>query len=282
MPEPRRFVSVEFNALRTWGAIIGTRFHDLGPTGAGFATDLMTTVGALPSISAIKATPFRSTEGLTYLPVIPAPGKIICIGVNYAAHQEESGGSRPRAPIVFTRFADSQIGHLAGAVHPRETEMFDYEGEIAIVIAKEARRAEKASAWSLVAGLAPYNDFSVRDWQRHSSQWIPGKNWPATGAFGPVLVPPEDLLALEATTLTTRVNGEIRQHTSIADMTFSIPEVIEYVSTFTPLSAGDVIVTGTPGGVGLFMDPPAFLAPGDVVEVEVSGVGTLRNEVVAE
>jgi 2-keto-4-pentenoate hydratase/2-oxohepta-3-ene-1,7-dioic acid hydratase in catechol pathway len=219
-------------------------------------------------------------DQVEFLPVIIDPRKILCIGVNYRAHQEETGKEPPSAPTVFTRFADSQMGHLRPAVRPESTTQFDYEGELALVIGKPAHRVSEEQAWDVIAGYAPYNDFSVRDWQRAASQWIPGKNFPDTGAFGPYLVPASDIPDVSALTLETRVNGEVRQSASLSDLIFAIPQLIAYVSGFTPLGPGDIIVTGTPGGVGLFMDPQGLLSHGDVVEVEISGLGLLKNEVV--
>lgn len=212
-------------------------------------------------------------------PVVPDPGKIICIGVNYRTHQDEIGKAAPTAPVVFARYADSQMGHDEDALKPASSAQFDYEGEVALVIFKPAYRVTKADAYDHVAGYAVYNDFSVRDWQRAASQWLPGKTWPGTGGFGPYLVTAHEVGEVTELELTTRVNGEVRQHGKVADLINDIPSIIEYVTTFTPLAPGDVIVTGTPGGVGLFMDPPGFIGDGDVVEVEVSRLGTLRNTV---
>ncbi|MGB9036812.1 MAG: fumarylacetoacetate hydrolase family protein, partial [Paeniglutamicibacter sp.] len=176
-------------------------------------------------------------------------------------------------------FADSQMGHLQPALKPASTEQFDYEGEMALVIGKEAYRVSEDEAWDHIAGYAAYNDFSVRDWQRAASQWTPGKNFPGTGAFGPYLVPAQVLGDVTKLTLQTRVNGEVRQKASVADLYFTIPQLIAYITGFTRLSPGDVIVTGTPGGVGLFT-PEGLLSAGDVVEVEITGLGILRNTVV--
>ncbi len=163
---------------------------------------------------------------------------------------------------------------------PAVSEQFDYEGELALVIGKPASRVAEADAWEYVAGYAAYNDFSVRDWQRATTQWTPGKNFAGTGAFGPYLVPAADLGDVTALGLQTRVNGEIRQKASLADLYFTIPQLLAYITAFTPLAPGDVVVTGTPGGVGLFMQPTGLLKAGDVVEVEITGLGVLRNTVI--
>jgi 2-keto-4-pentenoate hydratase/2-oxohepta-3-ene-1,7-dioic acid hydratase in catechol pathway len=214
--------------------------------------------------------------------VIPDPQKIVCAGVNYRAHRDEAGRSENAHPTLFTRFADSQIAAGAPAVRPREVERFDYEGELAVVIGTGGSRIPEADAMAHVAGYACYNDFTARDWQRHSTQWTPGKNFPGSGAFGPVFVTADEIDDLEAVKLETRVNGETRQSAHLSDLIFSVPALIAYISTFTPLNPGDVIVSGTPGGVGNFREPPVFLDEGDVVEVEISGVGLLRNVVSVE
>jgi 2-keto-4-pentenoate hydratase/2-oxohepta-3-ene-1,7-dioic acid hydratase in catechol pathway len=213
---------------------------------------------------------------------IANPGKVICVGVNYRSHRDETGHKENEYPTLFTRFADTQMPHEAVAIRPTVTSRFDYEGELAVIIGRPAHHVGAEQAWDHVAGVSVYNDFTVRDWQKHSSQWTPGKNFPATGGFGPTLVTLDEIEDFDALRLTTRVNGEVRQNAPLADLIFGVPALISYISTFTALSPGDVIVTGTPGGVGQFMDPPVFLDDGDVVEVEVSGIGTLRNLVRAE
>lgn len=266
----------------TWGIITDERAYDLGPTGANFAPTLRAAVeqGIFGAVGEeFRVAPSRAEADIEFLPAVTDPGKVICIGVNYRSHQEESGKTEQKAPTVFTRFADSQMGHLQPAQMPATTTKFDYEGEMALVIGKEAFHVAEEEAFDYVAGYAAYNDLSVRDWQLAASQWIPGKNFPGTGGFGPYLVPAADLGDINALTLETRVNGDIRQKASVADLYFTIPQLIAYVTGFTKLSPGDVIVTGTPGGVGLFMEPSGLLSEGDVVEVEITGLGTLKNTV---
>lgn len=271
----------------TWGIIEEATAWDLGPTGANLAPSLRAAVeqGIFGTVTEeqYKAAPARAEEEIEFLPAITDPGKIICIGVNYRSHQQETGRAahqaEQKAPTIFTRFADSQMGHLAPAAMPASTNEFDYEGEMALVISKEGFHVPEDEAFDYVAGYGAYNDFSVRDWQLSTTQWTPGKNFPGTGGFGPYLVPAADLGDINGLTLETRVNGETRQKASVADLYFTIPQLIAYVTGFTRLSAGDVIVTGTPGGVGRFMTPPGLLSAGDVVEVEITGLGTLRNTV---
>ncbi|MDP9984590.1 2-keto-4-pentenoate hydratase/2-oxohepta-3-ene-1,7-dioic acid hydratase in catechol pathway [Pseudarthrobacter oxydans] len=266
----------------TWGIIAEERAYDLGPSGANLARTLRDAVerGIFGTVGEeFRNAPSRAESDIKFLPAVTDPGKVICIGVNYRSHQEESGKTEQKAPTVFTRFADSQMGHLQPAQMPATTTKFDYEGEMALVIGKEAFHVAEEDAFNYVAGYAAYNDLSVRDWQLAASQWIPGKNFPGTGGFGPYLVPAADLGDVNALTLETRVNGDIRQKASVSDLYFTIPQLIAYVTGFTRLSPGDVIVTGTPGGVGLFMEPSGLLAEGDVVEVEITGLGTLKNTV---
>ncbi|WP_029145904.1 fumarylacetoacetate hydrolase family protein [Microbacterium luticocti] len=266
------------SGVQTWGALAGDELRVLGPAGAGVAPSLRAAIeqGLLGSIP--DDAPNVRVDEVDFDPTIPNPDKIICVGANYRDHQAEAG-IKPTWPPLFTRFAESQIGHKVDARLPENTTMFDYEGELAVVIKKTGKHIPASEAWDHIVGVTPYNDFSVRDWQRHSTQWTAGKNFDATGAMGPYMVDIEDIEDIDAITLETRVNGEVRQSAVLGDLVFSIPEIIEYVSRFTTLRPGDVIVTGTPGGVGLFMDPPALLAVGDVVEVELGGIGLLCNTV---
>lgn len=204
--------------------------------------------------------------------------KILCVGVNYRPHIEEMGRDVPDYPVVFTRFASSLVGHDQAIVRPRVSEQFDFEGELAVVIGRTARHVPRAKAFDYVGGYCCFLDGSVRDWQRHTMQFTAGKNFEQSGAMGEVVAAGAvgDPKTLE---LTTRVNGEIMQQGRIADLVFDIPYLIEYCSTFAELHPGDVIATGTPGGVGAARTPPMWLRAGDVVEVDIPGVGLLRNPV---
>lgn len=269
------------NGTETWGVTVDGTVYDLGPTGKNLASTVREAIenGVFGTELDLSGAPTLAEAEIQHLPSITNPGKIICIGVNYLAHQEESGKTGQTAPTVFTRFADSQMGHLAPAVKPTSTTKFDYEGEMALVIGKEAWHVSEEDSWDHIAGYACYNDFSVRDWQKAASQWIPGKNFPATGGFGPYLVPAKDLGDVNKLTLETRVNGEVRQNAPVSNLVFNIPQLINYVTGFTKLNPGDVVVTGTPGGVGLFWGENGLLNEGDVVEVEITGLGVLRNTV---
>jgi 2-keto-4-pentenoate hydratase/2-oxohepta-3-ene-1,7-dioic acid hydratase in catechol pathway len=221
-------------------------------------------------------------DGLRYLPVIPNPDKILCVGLNYEEHRVESQRERTEQPAIFIRLASSQVGHGEPILVPRESTRFDYEGELAIVIGRGGRRIAPEAAWNHIAGYACYNDGSVRDWQRHTTQWTPGKNFVATGGFGPWMVTADEIEPWTVLTLTTRLNGEVLQHASTDMLIHTIPKIVAYVSTFCPLVAGDVIATGTPGGVGARREPPVWMKPGDVCEVEIERVGLLRNPIAAD
>ncbi|MBB6380443.1 2-keto-4-pentenoate hydratase/2-oxohepta-3-ene-1,7-dioic acid hydratase in catechol pathway [Pseudonocardia eucalypti] len=213
-----------------------------------------------------------------WLPVVPNPTKIVCVGLNYRDHRAETGNRPTRHPALFLRTPDSQVGHEQPLVQPRESATLDYEAEIAVVIGRGGRRIPRERAWHHVAGISCYNDGSVREFQRHTAQYTAGKKFPGTGGFGPWLTTMDELAP--RLTLSCRVNGATVQSADTDGMIFPIDEIVEYASTVFTLEPGDVLVTGTPGGVGSRREPPVFLAPGDVVEVEIGGVGVLRNPVV--
>ncbi len=221
-------------------------------------------------------------DQITFDPVITNPAKVICVGLNYEDHRIETGMAKHDYPVTFTRWADTQMGHLAPIVKPNDSEMLDYEGELAVIVGKGGRYIKESDAAGHIAGYSVYNDVSLRDYQKHASQFTPGKNFPDTGAFGPFLVTPDEAGSLPAKKIQTRLNGNTVQSSTLSMMIFSPTWLVAYFSTFTPLSPGDVIVSGTPGGVGWVRKPPLWMKPGDVVEVEIDGIGLLRNPVVAE
>ena len=277
-----RIISYTANGASSYGFAIGDHVVDRTALGLEAPTvrDLVAS-GELPTEEAIAAaTPTASLADVVLLPPV-VPGKILCAGVNFPTHREETGQApeKPDYPVIFSRFADSHVAHGEDLRRPAETEKFDYEGELAVVIGTRAFRVSEEEALDHVFGWSVYNEGSVRDWQRHSPQWIPGKNFYRSGAFGPAIVTAGSVDDIGAARLQTRVNGEVRQDALIKDMVFSVAELIAYCSTFTPLEPGDVIAAGTPGGVGLFWDPPKLLTDGDVVEIEIDGVGLLRNTV---
>lgn len=214
-------------------------------------------------------------------PAVPRPPRIICLGVNYLEHALEGGRPAPSWPESFVRGADSVTAPFGPLVRPALSERFDYEGELGIVIGSGGRLIPAEKALEAVAGFVVLNDGSAREWQRAASQWTPGKNFDGTMPIGPEVVTRDevDVTDLE---LTTRLNGEVMQHARTSQMIVGIPETIEYLSSFTTLRPGDVIATGTPGGVGFARTPPVWLSAGDVVEVAIEGIGTIRNEVVDE
>mgnify|MGYP001390901600 CR=1 FL=1 len=216
------------------------------------------------------------------LPVIANPGKVFCVGLNYKSHVAEMKRPDSEKPAIFTRFADSLSAHGAPLPKPATTSRFDFEGELAVIIGKGGRRISQADAFEHIAGYACFNDGTARDWQRHTHQWTPGKNFPATGPLGPFMATRQAIPDVDALTLETRLNGQVMQHASLSDLIFTLPVIIEYLSGFTTLSPGDVIATGTPGGVGDKREPPVYMKAGDVIEVEITGLGTLRNTVVDE
>lgn len=231
---------------------------------------------------AASGSPDHEIEDVELLPVVFDPPAIWCVGVNYDEHRQETGREPSRYPTLFLRIAASQVGHRQPMVRPKVSEELDYEGELAVVIGTPGRHIPENEALRHVAGYSCYNDGSVRDWQRHTTQFGPGKNFRRTGAFGPWLVTADELPDPRAQTLVTRVSGEEMQRASISTMTFPIEYLIHYLSTVYELRPGDVLSTGTPGGVGSKRKPPRFLRAGDRVEVEISGIGTLENPVVEE
>ncbi|MEJ7711469.1 MAG: fumarylacetoacetate hydrolase family protein [Pyrinomonadaceae bacterium] len=240
--------------------------------------------GALFEIKRLfdQETTSYSFSDVTFLPVISRPEKILCVGLNYQMHRIETGRDESEYPVLFTRFANTLVGHNEKIIRPHASEQLDFEGELAVIIGKAGRHVAPANALAHIAGYACFNDATLRDWQRHTHQFTPGKNFPATGGFGPWLVTTDEINDYSQLTLVTRLNGEEMQHTTTNQMIFNIPTLISYISTFTELKPGDVIATGTPGGVGAKRSPPVFMKPGDEVEVEISGIGTLRNTIAAE
>lgn len=243
--------------------------------------------GALTKLAddAAKRTPDDPLDGIIWQPPIPAPEKIICIGVNYPDRNAEykDGSDAPKFPSMFMRTPRSFVGHNSPLVRPRASTQLDYEGEVTIVIGKAGRHIKEADALSHIAALTLCNEGTIRDWVRHAKFNVTqGKNFDSTGSLGPWIVPYTNEAQLADIRLTTRVNGETRQDDRTSRLIFKIPYLLGYISTFTTLVPGDVIVTGTPTGAGARFDPPRYLKPGDVVEIEADGIGVLRNPVADE
>ncbi|MBF9034336.1 5-carboxymethyl-2-hydroxymuconate isomerase [Rhodobacterales bacterium HKCCE2091] len=248
------------------------RFDDATP-------DFDTLLPALtsPSGPGIAGNSSVRLDDVVLLPPIPRPGKILCVATNFREPLQDKPA--PDFPLMFTRFAESVTGHGAPILKPKVSEKYDFEGEMAAIIGRPGHKIPRHAAMDHVAGFSCFNDGSVRDWQKHSSQFTPGKNFHRSAGFGPWLVTPDELPSPERTRLTTRVNGVAKQDITFDRMIFDTAWLVAYISTFTPLAAGDVIVTGTPSGFGSTRKPPEFLVPGDVVEVEITGIGTLSNTV---
>jgi 2-keto-4-pentenoate hydratase/2-oxohepta-3-ene-1,7-dioic acid hydratase in catechol pathway len=224
---------------------------------------------AAGNLAGLTDGPSFNRNDIVLLPVIPDPAKILCVGLNYAEHVKETGREQKEHPAIFVRYADSLVADGQPMVKPSVTTRFDYEGELAVII-------------GYIAGYACFNDGSARDWQRHNIQFTPGKTFPGTGGFGPALVTPDEAGDLASQRVQTRLNGELVQDQPVSDMIWDIPTVIEYISAFTPLAPGDVIATGTPGGVGDKRTPPLYMKAGDKVEISIGVIGTLTNRIIDE
>ena len=220
-----------------------------------------------------------SADTVRFLPIIESPDKILCVGMNYMAKRQEFDETN-NAPTLFVRFPESQTGHACGVVKPQVSNEFDYEGELAVIIGKSGKHIRREEALHYVAGYSCYMDGSVRDWQH--SWFTAGKNWQETGAFGPWMVTTDEIANPHELDIRTYLNGQMVQNDNTGNMVHSIPELIEYISTFATLSAGDVIITGSPGGVGKKRTPPLFMKEGDVIEVEIQKIGKLRNQIVSD
>jgi 2-keto-4-pentenoate hydratase/2-oxohepta-3-ene-1,7-dioic acid hydratase in catechol pathway len=266
----------------SYGAVTGKGIVDLRRYIGNQFPDLKALIAGNGIEQARKYTseaPDYKESDVTWLPVIPNPDKIVCVGLNYQEHVVETGRDNTEQPAIFLRLPESQVGHRQPIVRPRESSSLDFEAEIAVIIGAPGRRIGQGNAWTHVAGYSCYNDGSVRDWQRHTIQWTAGKNFARTGGFGPWMVSADEIPPGTRLTLSCRLNGQRMQHANTDQMIFKIPKILEYVSTWTTLVPGDVIVTGTPGGVGARRTPPVWMKPGDKVEVEIDKVGVLENSI---
>ena len=280
-----RITSYSIDGIKTFGVVTDDGVIDAKPL-AGGPQSLKDAIAAgsmdMIAEATVKRSADHSIDEVEFLPVIPDPDKIIAVGLNYRSHVLEGGRDIPEWPMIFTRFANSQVGHGQPMIKPNVSEMFDFEGEMAVIIGESCRHVSEADALSVVAGYACYNDGSIRDYQRHTSQFVPGKSFYKSGAFGPWMVTADEIPDPGALTLMTRLNGQEMQHATTDDLLFSIPQLIHYLTTVTELVPGDVIVSGTTGGVGCYRDPPVFMKDGDSIEIELDKIGVLRNPVVNE
>ncbi len=279
-----RLVSFLLNGQARVGVMQGDGVIDLGDHDVGRSAKHILQRGALDQVAelASKLEANLSIDDIGFLPCVLNPNKVLCIGANYKKHVLEMGRELPEYPWVFVRFADSFVGHGADMIRPAVSEKFDFEGELAVIIGRSAHRVAAADALDFVAGYCCLNDGSVRDFQRHSGQFTAGKNFPGSGSMGPWLVTKDDVEDVENLRLETRLNGELMQSSSTGDLIFDIPTLIEYCTTFTRLEPGDVIATGTPGGVGFARKPPVWMRPGDTIQVAISEIGVLQNTIADE
>lgn len=282
-----KLLSFEKDGEARFGAVIGDGIVDLTARTRFASLRHALQADALPALAAIAAqsTPDFALSAIRFLIPVPDAEKIICVGVNYANRNSEyKDASEPQEfPSVFIRFARSFTGHLQPLLRPPESAQLDYEGEIAIVIGKGGRRIAEADAESHIAGLTCLNEGTMRDWLRKGKFNITqGKNWDASGAIGPWMATPDELPGFDSLQVRTRVNGELRQDDTTANLMFPFRYLINYISTWTTLVPGDIIATGTPVGAGVRFDPPRFLNAGDRIDVEVSGIGMLSNPVADE
>lgn len=286
-----RFISFERDGASRIGVRDGSEVIDLSIAAPELPTDI---IGLLKggkeamdlAAKAMQSAPDNARlayESLSFLPLIPNPPKIICIGRNYAAHAKEGGVAPPVYPEIFYRGATSLIGHNCPIVRPKCSDKLDYEGEFVAIVGKRARHVPENEGLSVIAGYALFNDATLRDYQRKSSQWTIGKNFDDTGAFGPELVTADELPpGAHGLQIQTRLNGQLMQSANTEDLMFPVANLVATLSECMTLEPGDIIVTGTPAGVGYVRQPPVFMREGDVCEVEMEGLGVLRNHVIDE
>lgn len=277
-----RFVSYLDNGTAQWGKVVDGQVF---PANGSFPSLKL----ALTALGPDRLGEAFGNDGaglplgsVSLLPPIPDADKVLCIGLNYADHIAEMGRERSANPVVFTRFNNSLVGHEASLIAPVNSVQFDFEGELAVIIGTGGRHISRDTALNHVFGYSIFNDGSVRDFQRHTHQFTPGKNFPNSGSFGPEVVSKEELGELGELGISTLLNGETVQRSTLGQLAFSIADIIVYVSEWTRLEPGDVIATGTPGGVGDGREPKLWMRPGDVCEVRIEGIGALKNPIEAD
>ncbi len=281
-----KLISFTLNGQSGYGAVVGERVVDLGR----HFSKVRDLAGLLADSARLDEARARVASGesdyalseVTLAPVIPAPGKVICVGINYVAHAEEAGRKVGQHPVIFQRFAETLQAHDAPLVRPKVSEQFDFEAELAVVIGKGGSHISPENAMEHVAGYTCFNDASVRDWQFHTHQYGMGKTFRSTGALGPWLVTADEIADYRQLEVRGILNGEQLQEGLLSELAFDIPHLIAYVSQALDWNPGDILATGTPSGIGFKRNPPIFLKPGDVFEVNISQIGTLSNPVVDE
>jgi 2-keto-4-pentenoate hydratase/2-oxohepta-3-ene-1,7-dioic acid hydratase in catechol pathway len=278
-----KLASYRLDGEDTYGAVVGNGVVTLGGAKSRYRTlrDALA-AGALGELKAaiVGKTPDHKLTQVTYLPVIPNPEKVLCVGINYRDHAAETGRDTMSNPQIFLRLVNTLVGHEGEMIRPKVSTNFDFEGELTAIIGKGGRHIKESDALDHVAGYTCFVDGSVRDWQKHSV--TSGKNFIGTGPLGPWMVTADEIPDPTRLTLMTRLNGEEMQRSGTDMLIYSVARIISYVSDFTPLEPGDVIATGTPAGVGHRRTPPVWMKAGDVLEVEITSIGTLRSRIVDE
>lgn len=278
-----KLISYLFKNTSSFGILTANGIIDLGRRVGDKYSDLKSLLASEQGLNIARKycdfSPDLTEKDITFLPVIPNPNKILCVGMNYAEKRAEFNETSS-APTIFVRFPDSQTGHKTSIIKPKVSNELDYEGELAVIIGKGGSHISEKHALAHIAGYSCYMDGSIRDWQY--SWFTAGKNWPNTGAFGPCLTTTDEIPDPKTLIIATYLNGQQVQHDTINNLIHTIPELISYISSFTYISPGDVIITGSPGGVGKKRNPPLFMQEGDTIEVEISHIGRLSNTIMAE
>ena len=288
-----RLISFEEQGQAKIGVLTGKdakEFVDLSLAAPNLPSDMTSLLAQAGGLAAAKkaadsaaATAIKPMAGVRFLPLVPRPGKVVCLGLNYADHAKEGGHARPEYPSFFLRGATSLGAHLQPIIRPKASSKLDYEAELAVVIGKKARHLTKDNALDCVAGYTCCNDGSIRDYQRKTNQWTIGKNFDQTGPLGPWLVTPDELPPGAAgLRIQSRLNGKIMQDANTNDFLWNVVESLVIITECLTLEPGDVIITGTPAGVGYARTPPVWMAPGDVCEIDIEGVGVLSNTIADE
>ena len=277
-----KFLSFLLNGNAKFGVLKDNYITDLTGkvSGANTLKELISKESIPLALEFVLKNPGKITlNQIEYLPVIPNPGKIICVGLNYSEHVKETGRTSKKNPVIFVRVAESHTAHNKPILRPTVSTHLDYECELAVIMGNAGKHIKIENALKHVVGYSCYNESTIRDWQQHTEQFGMGKNFEKTGSFGPHMVLAEDIKDYKELTLETRLNGEVMQNAKLSQLIFDIPILISYVSKAMAWRAGDVLVTGTPGGVGFKRNPPVFMKPGDKVEIELTQIGVLSNTI---